>query len=156
MQRSKIQLAELSSCPTRTSENSSHAEIIEVWEHNCLDIERGLAHTSIGAWGSSEIICTIPFISSFGFSSKLETNDRVLTATTNSSPPSLRLVWFYDPLSLHSSRLAVTSSKRQISRNYPYNPGFYLLTNFRFSYISSQLSRFTSPSLPCGHIRTVI
>lgn len=40
MQRRKIQLAELSNCPTKTSETSSSAETIEVWKYNYLNIER--------------------------------------------------------------------------------------------------------------------
>lgn len=32
MQRKKIQLAELSDCPTKTREHGSSAEIIEVWK----------------------------------------------------------------------------------------------------------------------------
>ena len=80
MQRRKIQLAELSNCPTRTSEISSSAEIIEVWKYNCLNIEQRA--------GSHKHRDLRNFYNNWDDSIYLQlwlfrTNDRVLTANAN-------------------------------------------------------------------------
>ena len=57
MQRSKIQLAELSNSQKILTENSSNnTETIEVWKAYMPQYWARLAHTSIGSWDSPTVI----------------------------------------------------------------------------------------------------